>query len=89
MLFWRCAVWDVSQHPLARAASERRKTGVSTRIRVPPRLPGAMEKPTPVLAAMVTVEAPTTVPIRPGGSGGYHYGGWQAAQTDMPDALDR
>jgi len=48
-----------------------------------------MEKPTPVLAAMVTVEAPTTVPIRPGGSGGYHYGGWQAAQTDMPDALDR
>jgi len=79
MLFWRCAVWDVSQHPLARAASERRKTGVSTRIRVPPRLPGAM----------VTVEAPTTVPIRPGGSGGYHYGGWQAAQTDMPDALDR
>ena len=42
--------------------------GVTTHIRVPPRLPDATEAltpaATPVLAAMVTAEAATTVPIR-------------------------
>jgi hypothetical protein len=43
--------------------------GVTTHIRVPPRLPDAMETPTlaaaPAPAAMVMAEAVTTAPIRP------------------------
>ena len=54
---------------LSRIPVPRREAGVTTRIPVPPRLPDAMETPTPaaapVLAAMVTAEAVTAEPIPP------------------------